>query len=392
MHKVKVSVAKAPEYNSGIIRNALLECFGLLGGLDTIIQPRSRVFIKINHLSSSHSDRGIITHPVFTREVLLLLMEHACDITVGDDIHQHAADGFSRSGYRSMCDELGVRLVNLKECGFVEVPVQGRVLKSVFLSRVVLESDSIINLPKLKTHSFTIFTGAVKNMFGVIPHGLRLAYHRKFVRNYIFSEMLVDIFSRVPPHLTIIDGIVGMEGEGPSAGSPRPLGVIIAGRDAIACDTVAAEIVGLRPLDIFTTFNAVQRGLGVGRLADIEIAGKKVEEVRVTDFKHSTVAVGLFRRRLPSFVYAYMQDQLIFIPEVDRDACTACLECISICPKKTIHQVREKAWVDAAACIHCLCCNEICLSKAIKLKQRPVGKIIRKASSLYKKAKSLFSK
>ena len=93
-------------------------------------------------------------------------------------------------------------------------------------------------------------------MFGVIPHGFRHRYHREFIKNDVFSQMLVDIFSCVPPHLTIMDAIVAMEGEGPSAGSPKKVGVIIASKDAVAVDAVALKITGSNPMNIYTTQNA----------------------------------------------------------------------------------------------------------------------------------------
>jgi len=392
MKKAKVACVKLEEYKSEEISRALKKSLTLLGGLENILRPKSKVFVKINHLSPpSPPERGIVTHPAFTREVLRLLQERDVEITVGDDIQCREGDGFLVSGYRSLCNELGVPLVNLKERKFEEVPCQGKVLKKVYVSSLVREADFVLNLPKLKTHSFTIFTGAVKNMFGIIPYGLRHKYHRQFIKNDVFSQMLVDIFSCAPPHLTIMDGVVAMEGEGPGAGNPRKVGVILASLDAVALDAVAARIVGFNPMDVYTTLHAHERSLGIGKLENIEILGEKIENLEVKDFKHSAIALTFFRNKIPSFLYAYFQDQLTLIPEVLRDKCTACLECVNICPGGAARFYQGSAWIEKEICIHCMCCHEVCRFEAIKLRQLPLGRTIRGIAALYRKTKLLLS-
>jgi len=288
MKKSKVSIVKLKGYECQETSKAIRKSLDLLGGLENLLEPRSRVFVKINHLSPpSPPEKGIVTHPAFTREVIRLLKELDCEITVGDDIQSREVDGFLISGYRALCQQLEVRLVNLKERGFKKVSCQGRLLNEVYISPLVLETDFILNLPKLKTHSFTAYTGAIKNMFGIIPWGLRHKYHRQFIRNEVFSEMLVDIFSCAPPHLTIMDAVLAMEGEGPGAGKPRKVGVVLASRDAVALDAVATRIIGLNPLDISTTFHAHERGLGIGSLENIEMLGERLRGVEVKNFGSS---------------------------------------------------------------------------------------------------------
>jgi len=392
MKKAKVSIVKLGDYNSKKAYQALQQSLQLLGGLENLLKPKSKIFVKINHISPpSPPERGLITHPAFTQEVLRLLKESGHQVTVGDDIQSKEEDGFLTSHYRQICGELDIPLINLKERGFREIDCRGEFLKKTLISQACLEADHIINLPKLKTHSFTIYTGAVKNMFGIIPYGLRLKYHRQYIKNDDFSQMLVDILSCLPPHLNIMDGVIAMEGEGPSAGNLRKVGVILASSDAVALDAVASKIVGLNPMDVFTTFHAHNRGLGRGRIEDIEIIGERLQEVQVKNFKHSVIAVSLLRRRLPSFLYAYFQDQLVLIPEVKKDNCTACLECINICPQKAVSLRDDLAWIDKKACIHCMCCHEVCRYKAIKLKKRAIGRIVRGVFSAWERINSLFA-
>ena len=392
MKKTKVSIQQVPGYDSELIRRALLKNLEFLGGLDCIIRPKSRVFIKINHLSPpSPPEATIVTHPAFTKELLRLLLDIDCDITVGDDIQYKKEDGFMISGYRKICTDLGIRLVNLKEIGFREIACQGQVLTKAYISPLVLDSDFFINLPKLKTHSFMAYTGAIKNMYGIIPYGLRCSYHREYDKSELFGQMLVDIFSCTPPHLNIMDAIYAMEGEGPSAGSPKKIGLILASTDAVALDAVASKIIGLDPMQIHTTTIAAQRGLGTARIAEMELLGEKIPDIEAKDFKQSAIAVGLIRKNIPAFLHGFIQWQLVLIPSVLPKKCTACEECVDICPTKAAHMVEGKARVDKSRCIHCMCCHEVCRFRAIKLRQRPLGKMLRKMTTIYKKIMSFFS-
>ena len=392
MKKAQVVLLRHTNYKSDSLRKILEKCFSYLGGLESIIKPRSKVFVKINHLSPpSTPDKAIVTHPAFTREVLILLKQLDVKITVGDDIQSRGKDGFLVSGYRQVCKELDVPLVNLKERGFRERDCAGEVLKKTYISPLLLETDFILNLPKLKTHSFTVFTGAVKNMFGVIPHGLRHRYHREFIRSDVFSQMLVDILACVPPHLTVMDGITAMEGEGPGQGNPKNVGAVIASRDAVAVDAVASKIAGFKPLSIYTTQFAHERGLGIGRLEDIEILGINIQDVEDRSFKHSAMAVGILRRKIPAFLYAFIQDQLTFIPEIFTKNCTSCLECVDICPVGAAQLEKGSVRIDKSLCIHCMCCHEVCRFQAVKLKLTTLGKVVNGLSVLYGKITSLLT-
>lgn len=391
MHKARVSLVKASDYKSKEIHAALRGCLDYLGGLMAFIKPRSKVFIKINHLSpTTPPEKAVVTHPLFTKEVIRLLKDLECEITVGDDVQSKEQDSFLVSGYRQLCTEMGIRLVNLKEIGFRKIKCEGQALKEIFISPLVLESDFIINLPKLKTHSFTAYTGAVKNMFGTIPYGLRLAYHLQFHLPDRFSDMLVDIFSCARPHLNIMDGIIAMEGEGPGAGKPRKVGVILASSDALALDTVATKITGFNPLDIYTNQAAHERGLGIGNIEEIDIIGETIRDVEVLDFEHSAIAVGLLRRKIPQFLYAYLQSKLALIPEVSKNKCTVCMECVNICPRGAIKLIQGKPRINNSLCINCMCCHESCGFQAIKLKQQFLGRTIRGGYSIYKRVMSIF--
>jgi ferredoxin len=203
--------------------------------------------------------------------------------------------------------------------------------------------------------------------------------------------MLVDIFSCAPPQLHIMDAIYAMEGEGPAAGSPKKVGLILAGTDAVALDAVATKITGLDPMTILTTKHAAERGLGTAQIERIEIHGEKIQDVAVHDFKQSAIAGGLIRKKIPAFLHGFIQWQLVLMPRVLPKKCTACRECVDACPTGAARMVGDKARIDDSLCIHCMCCHEVCRFHAIKLRQKPLGQIFRKLASTYKKIMAHFS-
>ncbi len=379
--QARVSIVRASRYDLNEILAAVRRCVELIGGLEKVIKPGNRVFVKINHLPpASPPERGIVTHPIFTEAVIELLKEAGADITVGDDIESGPGDRFAISGFRQMCQRAGVRLTNLREGGFVATGGKGRLIDSVYVSRIALEADVIINLPKLKTHSLTIFTGGIKNMYGTIPASLRRQYHSTFVQPEDFSLMLTDVFSVVRPQLTIMDGIISMEGEGPANGNLRQTNIILASQDAVALDTVAASIIGLNPEDIDAIRFCNERGLGVGRLEAIEVTGESLESVTVDDFQPPAASTRFFMAKmsgpLPSRILRLVMRQTLVRPRVIESRCTACEECAKVCPTGAATIVNKTAIINKAKCIQCMCCQEVCRYNAIALRQSFIGSAI----------------
>ncbi|MFC2000408.1 DUF362 domain-containing protein [Chloroflexota bacterium] len=386
MNKVKVSIVRADGYDLDPLCSAIERVLEPIGGLGAVVKPGDRVFVKINHLSpASEAEKGIVTHPVFVEAVLELLKRTGAEITVGDDIGIEVEDGFRISGIRQMCERAGVRLVNLKETGFVETDCQGIALEKVYVSSTVLEADVIINLPKLKTHSLTTYTGAVKNMYGIIPQGNRQSYHFQYMNIEDFSRMLVDVFSTAVPHLTIMDGIVAMEGEGPSDGKLRTLGVVLASQDGVALDAIATRMVGGKPLDILTTRFCHERGLGTGDLDDIEVVGEGLEDVAVSDFKLPASAAAALTKRVPGFIRRPLERQLVVKPVVLKKQCTLCLECVNVCPTSAAREKGDRAEIDRHICIGCMCCHEVCRFHAIRPTQPIAGRVINSVVSVLRR-------
>ena len=173
-----------------------------------------------------------------------------------------------------------------------------------------------------------------------------------------------------------MDGIIAMEGEGPAAGDLRKLGVILASQDTVAVDTVATKIIGLNPLDIYTTRYSDERGLGVGNLENIKIVGETIESVTVPDFKPPSSAVDTLSRRVPRVLPRFILRQLSIKPSVIEHRCSGCSECEKICPAGAISVSSETAKIDYGICIRCMCCHEVCRFNAIELKRSVAGSTI----------------
>jgi len=392
VNKAKVSIVRAHDYDYAEVYAAVRKGIELIGGLAEVVTPGKKVFVKINHLSPpSPAEKGLVTHPVFVEVVLDLLKEVKADITVGDDIQSGSGDGFQVSGFRQMCERAGVRLANLREAGFVETICHGRFLEKVYLSKIALDADVIVNLPKLKTHSLCILTGGVKNMYGTIPTGLRRRLHAEYPGSENFSQALVDLFSVVKPQLTIIDGVIAMEGEGPAAGSLRRLGVILTSRDAVAVDAVATEIIGLDPMDVYTTRYSDEQGLGVGNLQNIEVVGESINSVMVPDFKPPAGVTRRLVGRVPHVLSKFVAEKLFIQPSVIEHRCTRCSECEKICPVGAIRVGDRAAKIDHSICIQCMCCHEVCRFSAITSRQSIFGSTMQFLTNILRKLLAVVS-
>jgi len=372
---IQVSLVRCTSYEEAALLSSLQKALDLLGGIQQFVRRGQRVFVKVNHLPPpSVAERGIVTHPAFVEQVLAILLETGAQVRVGDDINPAQGDGFAVSGLRQVCQKLGVKLVNLREQGFQLVSIPGaEVLPTTYLARAVLEADVIVNLPKFKTHSLTVFTGAIKNIYGCLPQGLRVRYHREF-QGQKFHSVLVDLFSAVRPQLHIMDAIVGMEGDGPGNGDLRNIGLVLAGPDGVALDRVALAVAGIGPDQVYYLKEAASRRLG--SLDNVRVLGEHIDEVRIPDFKSGAVSYQIVRRWVPDFVFRAIVRQFESHPEVIVENCEGCRACEKACPVKAIRVWQGVAKINRQRCIACMCCHEACRFQAIRSRKSMIGKLI----------------
>jgi uncharacterized protein (DUF362 family) len=250
--KTKVSFAKCDTYNFKEVFSAVRKAVELVGGISSFVKPGERILLKPNLLSAKEPERHITTHPEVVRALIRLVKEAGATPLLGDSpggAIKGVARVWEKTGMKKLADEENVELVNFETIGAVEIEIHHPKIKSIHVSKAVLDCDGIINIPKLKTHSLMIFTGCIKNLFGIIP-GLRKAeYHKLAPFPDEFGHLLGEIYLYVKDRirLNLVDGIVGMEGNGPSSGELRKMDVIVAGADGVAVDTAITAMLGFKP-------------------------------------------------------------------------------------------------------------------------------------------------
>ena len=365
-----VAIRACESYDFDVVNSAVRSTIDALGGMGAFVSKGERILLKPNMLIPRRPEEAVTTHPGVLRVTIRLVKEAGGVPVVGDSpagrsterILRHLAE---RTGIASVCREEDVEFKLFTEGKAVQHP-RGRVAKSFTLTSVVGEVDGIISIAKLKTHSFTRYTGAVKNLFGLV-HGLKKAeYHMRMKDPRTFSEMLVDLAECVKPRLNIMDAVIGMDGDGPSAGRARHIGLVLASSNPHALDVVALKIVGQKPESVFTVLSAQQRGLlprgEIRRVGDIQ-EGHHIEGFRMPPrmraFGRAPAAIG-------NFVAEGVSRKPVFI----RSACSRCGSCIEICPAEALY-MQDKVELKRELCIRCYCCHEACPEKAIILKRMP---------------------
>lgn len=314
-----------------------------------------KVWIKPNMLGLFTPEQHASTHPSLVRELIKLFAAAGAEVRVGDNpgiggygINEKVA---RRTGILAAADGC-YRNAALQP---KEIAVRSRFFSRMVVSEEILTADLVINVPKLKTHSLTIFTGAIKNMFGLLIGGCKGQAHRQAARIENFGEALTDLYQIRPPELTIMDAVVAMEGNGPSAGRPRPLGKIIAAKNAVAADVVAAALIGAEPKTVHHLRVAQERGLGPGSLAEVELLGELKPAAR---FKlPATISRFAFLGRWFND-YGY---RLLLRPTLglNQERCSRCKICAEHCPTGAM-QMADYPRIDEKQCIRCFCCHELC--------------------------------
>ncbi len=369
--KSAVSVVKCNSYTPYLVDGAVRKCVDLLGGITSFIKPKSKVLVKPNLLMAKEPEFGITTHPEVLCAVIKILKEINCHIFVGDSPSvwgryiENVDDVYRRTGIRRVCEEEGIELVKFDK----------RRLREKFpLTTWLDESDYLVNVPKFKTHEFTILSGAIKNLFGLVSGIYKTELHKKYFKVDDFSRILVDIFQEAKPALTIVDGIVAMEGDGPgTSGKLRQMGLLLASSDCVALDTVLALIMGIEPQQILTTREAARRGLGTADIKSILIRGERLGDITGESFILPSVPL---YRKIPQPIAQILRNLIRYYPRCQHKSCIRCLACIQVCPNKCIIIKSNRIVFKYSKCISCFCCQEVCPAAAIKVKKSILAKII----------------
>ena len=377
-----VSIVKCSDYEQAKVDGAVQEAIDLLGGIGQYVRSGDRALLKINLLTGTAPEKAVTTHPAVVRAMIGQVRAAGaggtplvgdCSGHEGPPSRGRYLSGCRQAGIEQVCQEEGVELVHLSaESVEMENP-QGRAFKRFTLAKGVVEADVVINLPKLKTHGLTLFTGGVKNNYGCLPGLLKAQMHLRAQGAEDFSQMLVDLLLAVRPALTVMDAVVGMDGDGPRNGRPKQIGAILAGADPVALDAVACAMVGIEPLMVPTTRLAHEQGVGVGDLAQIELLGEPLEAMRVADFQLASGSGMLFR---PTGLLRFLQGRLVAKPVLVAERCQGCWVCVEHCPAGALSKNERLPVFDYGKCIRCYCCQELCPNDAIKLRRPLLARML----------------
>ncbi len=376
----KVAVKRCKNYNEKILMEKMRDLFDQLGGLDSYIKTGQKVLLKVNLLLDKPPEAAVTTNPVFVKAIVKLVQETGAGVIIGDSpggpfTVKSLKKTYQVAGLARIAEETGAEL-NFNTARERVAFLEGEYNKSFVLGHYITDADLVINLPKLKTHGMTMYTGAVKNLFGAIPGLLKAEYHLKMPRIDLFSRMLVELADCVRPVLNIMDGITGMEGEGPSGGRPRDFGYIMASSSALALDIASVYLLGIEPLTEAPVIEAAgEMGLP-DSLEQIRLVGDELIPAVDVDIPVIEKASNLIDRRLPQLVSNLLDWLLRPRPVFDHQACVGCGDCYQNCPADTIQMVDRRPEVDLNNCIRCFCCQELCKYQAVSIKRPLLGKIL----------------
>ena len=372
MENYDVAVVRCKTYNVEAVKPALEEALNAVNGLD-FVMPGMKIIIKPNLVSFKKPDAAATTHPALLEALVEMLLARGADVTIGDSPggphslpllnRVYAATGMDR------LEKLGAKLNRNMNEKTVDFP-EGKVLKNFTYTEYLDEADAIIDFCKLKSHGMLGMSAAVKNLFGTIPGLKKPEVHYKFQNDAEFADMLVDLNEYFKPRLAICDAVVGMEGNGPTAGTPRQIGAIIASKSTYYADVVGAELIGMNIDGLPTLQAAYERGFAPASSKNLRVYGD-IRALTVDDFKAPPVR-GLSFMRKGNVLHFISKAALEHKPTLKKRLCAGCGECARMCPAKAIEMKNKKPHINREKCIRCFCCQEFC-PRAAMVAHRPLA-------------------
>jgi len=326
------------------------------------IKEKTKVVIKVNLISAMEPEKGATTHPALLKALVLYLLSKKCFVVIGDSPGGVYTKQYLNHVYKvTRMTETGAKLndnFNTKTTTYDK----SLVLKSFEYTSYLDDADVLINFCKLKTHGMMKMSCAVKNLFGTIPGTVKPQYHYRFPKYVDFANMLIDINEYFKADLNIVDAIVGMEGNGPTMGTPRKVGLILASQNPYELDYICAKLIGED--DVETVKQSIIRGLC--KPEEIKL-NKNIDKYIIKDYaliaeKKSLV---FFKNK----IMANIGSKLFENKPVVTKKCVGCGKCASVCPAKAIEIIDCKASIDRTKCIKCYCCQEFCPFGAINVKK-----------------------
>lgn len=371
-----VSIQPLADYQPQAVRAALEQLLAPLGGMAAFIRPGQKVLLKPNLLAGKPPEKAVTTHPEIVRQTILLAQAAGGVVSVGDSPGIGTPESVARkSGILQVVEETGARFAPFVES--VPVSLREGTFHHLEVAREVLDAEVIINLPKLKTHQMMGYTGAVKNLFGSVVGMRKVRLHLQAGADpAFFALMLLELAERFPPALSIMDAVVGMEGNGPGSGDPVQIGALLASAYPLALDTAAIAMVGLSERQVWTQRVASETGRPGSRLDEVTIIGPPLASLRPRHFRPAPSADLGFG--LPAPVKRALRNTLTARPVITT-GCVRCGDCVRHCPPQAMAIDARGVSIDYHKCIRCFCCQELCPHGVILTRQ---GALLRIAAFL----------
>ena len=381
MSSYDVSIVPCESYDDAQVEAALRAALAPIDAL-AFVRPGMTVGLKVNLVTAMKPDAAATVHPSVVCALVRLLKEKGARAVIGDSPGGLYAAPYLKVVYdvcgMRQAEAFGAKLND--DFSQVEVSCPQAVQARQFSYTAWLQKvDAIIDLCKLKTHGMMGLSCAVKNFFGTIPGTKKPEYHYRYPRAEDFADMLVDLYEYTKPRLCVCDAVIGMEGNGPTQGTPRKIGCLIASGDGHKLDAVAAGLIGLTPKDVPTLQAAVRRGLVPEDAARIAVYGDPAR-FAISDFKTVQAQSSVFFRILGDGVIGKIADFaaariLTPFPKL-ASGCVGCGKCAQVCPAKAIAMKDGRPRIDRRVCIHCFCCQEFCPKGAMQVGRHALMKLL----------------
>ena len=366
-----VGLQLCKEYDFNKVYDSILELFRLVPPPDF---KDKVVLLKPNILYPKKPELAVCTHPVVVgAAVKAFLSQGAKKVLVGESpAMANPTTAAKITGmYNQVIDNGGV-WTEFKDSVVVSCP-QGLICKQFNFASQIKEADLVVSLSKLKTHQFMTYTGAMKNLFGLMIGLEKAQTHYRFPKKEDFANFLTDLNIAAGSNYAIMDAIVGMEGPGgPGSGTPKKLGFLAASTNLLALDWECASLVGYNPHTIVYLEEALKRKIWFSDEKEITTLGAAEKDCRCTSFKIVKEASPTLQKMIPGWINFIANKFFIKTPVFNPKKCMKCRKCMEICPPHLIKMTgkNETAFLsDRNKCQHCYCCHEICPHDAIKLKR-----------------------